>query len=283
MSRVLCTFPGKCGDILWALPTVRAVAETYGHHVDLAVMPEFQSVISLIDMGTVDYIGRVCTIPSWVNQPPAEWQPPGEGTWGPYDRVYHLGYRGWPQQPLPVETYQTLHQYEPPGGRLWADLDLHRPWITWPMTQGPDSPQLVVGFTEDWFELKVGLITLLDRVGDQQHLVKKGKLLTPPGSRWEKEAGVTPTVWSEAATYLNSAKVILADCSALHVLTLAMGKSVLVFEPMEARWNPIFYPYGMGPGRVTVIKGNDGRPTFDARHTADALRAALLASRPEQV
>lgn len=277
MSRILCTFPGKIGDILWALPTVRAVARTWNTPVDLAVAGEFHAALPLLQLGAPDYLSRVYALNTWAHTPPNEWLPPTENAWDGYDRVYHLGYRGWPQHPLAQETYQTLtrtYQHE----STWAPLDLVHPWISWPIRSGPNSPALVVGFNDDWFELKVGLIELLGRQDIDG--LPAGHVLTPAGSRWDVEAGFTPTTLSEAATFIQDAQVVLADCSALHVLAVAMGKRVLVFEPMEARWNPIFYPYGMGGSpdpaeRVTVIKGNDGRPTFDARHTADYLRKAI--------
>jgi hypothetical protein len=69
--------------------------------------------------------------------------------------------------------------------------------------------------------------------------------------------------------------VFLGDCSAWHVLAMAMGIPVVLVEPLEARWNPIFYPLGMDGPQVTMVRGNDGNPTFDARHVADALTRAL--------
>ena len=107
--------------------------------------------------------------------------------------------------------------------------------------------------------------------------------LTPVhnGGRW----GDTPfsiathsCTWPQAARHIRHAKVFLGDCSALHVLAVALGTPVVLVEPMEARWNPIFYPLGMD-GAVQVVKGNDGRPTWDARHVGDVLRERLGASR----
>jgi len=63
---------------------------------------------------------------------------------------------------------------------------------------------------------------------------------------------------------------------------------VLVVEPEEARHHPIFWPGSevredghwtprrtrLGRTIVPVI-GGDFRPTFDARHTADAVRWAV--------
>jgi hypothetical protein len=51
-----------------------------------------------------------------------------------------------------------------------------------------------------------------------------------------------------------------------------LGKQVVMVEPNEARWNPIFYPYDKTGGRVELVVGNDARPTFDARHVADTLK-----------
>lgn len=255
------SFPGRFGDLLWALPTVRTLSEKYGGAARLYIAGEFASIAPLIQ--EQPYIADVIPLASWGLTPPNEWQAPipdAEGT------VIHLGYRGWPTKPLP---YAVAEQ-------AGVEIDINRPWI---QIEGPYPPtEIAIGFTEAWFELKLGLViaTLNDKRGDPPYLV-----LTPRGTRWRTEArgvAVYETTWLEAAGVIRNSDLFFGDCSALHVLACAMGKPVVLMEPMEARWNPIFYPYGMDGPHVTVVKGNDGRPTFDARACAAALKKALQVS-----
>ncbi len=249
--RVLCTFPGRAGDILWALPTVRAIAEASGVPVDFRVAGEFAGMVPLLRQQ--EYLGSVRAILDWGLTPPNEWEAP-VGRLGDYDKVYNLGYRQWPTTALPYFVAQ----------QAGVTIDLERPWIRVERDTLFKSTRLVVGFTEAWFELKLGLTEIVTSQ-------------PPIGTRWTTEGAslpVLPCGWVEAAQRIEGADLFFGDCSALHVLAVALGKKVVLMEPMEARWNPIFYPFGMD-GRVQVVKGNDDNPTFDARHCAGVLREAL--------
>jgi hypothetical protein len=194
-----------------------------------------------------------------------------------YDFSADIGYQRWPELPLPLETWTNLAAQAP---FEIPPLDLSRRWIH---TPDPFPPvDIAVGFTDCHFELKVGLwdlLTLRDTYSRPPRRTWQS-ICGAPGSRWLTEAGHNAVYggglgWCEAAAIINHSRVVLADCSALHVLAVAMGKPVLVMEPMKARWNPIFYPLGMDGPQVTMVKGLDGKPTFDARHTRDALEALL--------
>lgn len=208
----------------------------------------------------------------WSLTPPREWMPPPARI-KQYPAAIHLGYQGWPDRPLPEMPYQHARIGY---GLALPPLDLDRPWL---QVDGPAAPvDVAVGFTEAHFELKYGLMTLLDTGRDRTYLQ-----LTPPGSRWVTEhvpgtVAVEPCDWMTAARTIRNADLFLGDCSALHVLACALGRRVVLMEPMEARWNPIFYPYGPHGPRVTLVHGLDGRPTFDARHVRHALALALEAS-----
>jgi hypothetical protein len=249
---------------------VRAIAEHFGVPVDLLIAGEFAGMIPLLNQQS--YLGAVLADPAWTLTPPADWNPPGQPDEG-YDRIYHLGYRGWPAQPLPFETERTLAlTWNLEDGPI-PQIDLERAWITeenWPY---PLEPEVAVGFTEAWFELKLGLLVSLAYARPGSCLQ-----LTPHGTRWTTEAsGVVAVVaygWVGAAQVIHASAGFLGDCSALHVLAVALGKPVLLVEPMEARHNDIFYPLGK-TGRVRLLTGNDHLPSFDARHCADALREML--------
>lgn len=97
MSKVLCTFPGKFGDILWSLPTVRLVAEFMAQEqVDFGIMPAYWPLLPLLS--TQKYIKKAFCIGDWV----CEGSPFGDQPWHPqhepagYDRFFHLGLRGHP-------------------------------------------------------------------------------------------------------------------------------------------------------------------------------------------
>lgn len=287
MSRILCTFPGRHGDLLWALPTVRAIAETTGDPVDLQIAGEFGGLLPLLL--AQPYLGSVFADARWGLTPPNAWQAPP--AWPPrreggeaehfqtppdppiaYDKVYQLGYRRWPELPLPYEIDQTVRvDLELPP------LDLTRPWIQPPLgfaswREDQAGRRVAMGWTECHFELKYGLSCLV---------AAQGWSLRPimSGGRWEAEGSTDPTTWGRAALVLSQADLFLGDCSALHVLAVALGKPVVLVEPMEARWNPIFYPLGMDGPQVTVVKGLDGQPTFDARHCAETLAKVLERTR----
>lgn len=271
--RVLCSFPGRAGDLLWSLPSIRAVSEYYGQPVDLLIAGEFNSLIPLLRQQV--YLGEVLSDSTWSVAAPESWLPPEASNWSDqYDRIYHLGYRRWPELPLPLEIARNLSEVwwrpdgrDEPGEDAAPKPDLGRPWIT--VARSPHHA-LAIGWTDCWFELKFGLMGLLSL--DPDYSTANGWIvLAAASSRWETEGFHIPTTWLAAAKYLLSADLFLGDCSALHVLACAVGTLCLIVEPMEARWNPIFYPYGMDGPQVTVVKGNDGRPSFDARHTKDAL------------
>jgi hypothetical protein len=266
--RSLVTFPGRAGDAIWMLPTARAISEYIGMPVDLCLGGEFASLVPLFSQQP--YLGNVWADPRWGLTPPNEWQHPKDIEEG-YDRVWALGYRRWPELPLPHEVYRTAtHEYALP----LPPLDLSRPWITVePWLQVPHT--LAVGWTDCHFELKLGLMVLLEeRSWDPPF---DGVMLPPAGSRWCIEYKYQPVDWLEAARRIAASVAFLGDCSALHVLARAMAKPVILYEPMTARLNPIFLPYGTTGHGVELVIGLDGQATTDARHTAETIEKVLHA------
>lgn len=266
---MIVTHPGKFGDILWALPTVRAIAASYGP-VELQLSAAYgdRSFGALLE--ALPYIAQVVVREDWqieLGAPITPWHPPiSDKEYAAKEGVIHLGYRDWPTPDLPRATYEqanrTLRRWEQ---HELLPLDLNTPWITVPPHETP-STSTVYAWTDEWFELKQGLVTLLG---------PRGHVLTRHGSRWSTEGigPIFPCNWQQAARVLAGTKTVLADCSALHVLALALGKNVLLMEPNPHRHHPVFYPYGMDGPCVTVIRGSDGLPTFDARHVREALDA----------
>lgn len=267
VSRIACTFPGKFGDLLWALPTVRAISETYDQPVNLILSDYLAPMVDL--MNEQPYIQQAVSYPVWqieLSAPVSPRVPPSEFN---FDRIFHLGLRGWPTLSLPREILGLAEKQTPIKPETF---DLGRPWIT---VQGAAHPVgLVVGFTDEHFELKVGLTTLLQI--DERWA---GCVIAPQGSRWatERPVGGYPLHecgWLEAARLIRNADKFLGCCSALHVLSIAMGKPTVVMEPNEHRWHPIFWPNEVGD-RVHLVLGNDNRPTFDARAVRQAIEKFL--------
>jgi hypothetical protein len=269
MSRIICTHPGRAGDILWALPTVRAISEHYGVPVDLCLGGEFVGLVPLFSQQA--YLGKVWADPRWSLMPPNEWQHPVDIEEG-YDCVWALGYRGWPTRPLPFEVYERVASgWTSPA----ADL-LTRPWIT---VDGPGAPtEIAVGFSEYHFELKFGLLCSVEyQLGPSAPPLLQ---LAAPGSRWTTEVppatvGVLPCDWVDAARAIRNADLFFGCCSGLHVLACAMGKPCVIMEPIRDRLDPIFWPYGQNGPQTTLVRGNDGQATWDARACVTALKEAL--------
>lgn len=260
----LITFPGRAGDIFWMLPSARCISECLGEPVDLQIAGEFASLIPLL--AQQPYIDCVHAQEDWSLT--HGWEPPSTLEWArQHQRVYHLGYRRWPEMPLPFETWNTV------SGGFLRNIDLTRPWIT---VEGPGAAvEVAVGFTEAWFELKLGLLVAMETLYAPPMVQ-----LTPFRSRWTMEvppatAAVLACDWLDAARAIRNSDVFFGDCAALHVLAVAMGRRAVIMEPMTARLNSIFWPCGQDGPQVTLVRGLDGQSTFDARHCADALKEAL--------
>lgn len=269
---IVCTFPGKHGDLLWALPTVRAISESYHEKVLLVLSPYVKSLAPLLRQQ--DYIFNVIVDPDWQVFDTAPMSPRvpilTSHTLPPGGRhqVYHLGYEGWPGPDLARDIWKRALAQDQRRRELPV-LDLERPWITPPaFSHQLPRPKICVGFTDEWFELKYGLYQLL-RQRLPPGLATVVNLSTSP--RWSTEALQPPMDWDTAAGWLARAQTFVGCCSALHVLACAVGTpAVIVVEPNEARWQDVFYPYGK-TGRVRLLLGGDGRPTFDARHLIDTI------------
>jgi hypothetical protein len=271
--KILCTFPGKIGDILWAMPTVRAISETYETpvHFRCSNDPRFSSILPLL--GQQSYLASAEALPTWSIREegiaPMSPRVPETIDGASYDLVFHLGYESWPEPSTAINIYRrAAYVAEVP----LAALDLQRPWIIPPY----DLPKtdLAIGFTDEHFELKYGLYLLIFQQRDRIALVNCS---TSP--RWRGEGQNTGYTWESTAAWLANATVFLGCCSAMHVLACAVGTPVVLMEPSEARWNEVFYPYGKTGPHVTLVLGGDGRPTFDARHVLDTVRARIAAKR----
>lgn len=280
---VLVTFPGKFGDLLWAMPTVRALSRRMQEPVQLLIAEQFGGLAPVLR--EQEYIQRVTVDPDWKVQDTAPISPripPEHGQNVAFDRVLHLGYRGWPDPDVVMHTRDTANAQLWPDPIQVRDLALDASWIQYPRSfelAETHRCDLAIAFTDEHFELKLGVAMLVvQRLGLEPNRVK---VIFPPGSRWDKEVPHSGALfggaldWRGYASIVNDARVVLADCSAAHVLAVAMGKPVVLMEPNEHRWNQVFYPLGKTGPQVTLVLGGDGHPTWDSRHTAETVLQVL--------
>lgn len=300
--RILVTHPGRHGDILWALPTVRAISRWASAKVDFMTSKKYGRICDLLNAGAGDYIGYAWGDPAWeieegapitprVPPLPIKYLAPGVGPVPGhevelrYDRIIHLGYPGWPSFPLAQETLLTAEQQM--GNQVAAYFDLDAPWLKVKAAKPEGTSVIALGWSEEWIELKMGITSALAQrfaEADQKRALgvpsTSFHLVYYPGGRhgeWIKSfpnnVGYHATdSWLLRAQILQESEIFLGCLSGSWVLANALGMPTVICEPEEMRWNPIFW---RDAPRNTLVKGNDGRPTFDSRHVGDALEAAL--------
>src|SRR5262245_24748345 len=270
--KILCTHPGRHGDCLWALPTLRALSRTHGMSIDLLLGPRYSDEHFCRLLRHQVYIVEVIVANDWAileTAPTTPREPPSVPCG--YDCISYLGYQDWPMKSLPYEIYRIAGEQAPID---WP-IDLDTPWLTAPYTL--PTYQIAVGFSDEHFELKFGLYWLLrEHFLTAENFTEQVIVNVSGGPRWCTESCSGRMNWEGAAAFIATAKVFVGCCSALHVLACALGTRVVLIEPAQARWHDVFYPYGKGShGQVTLVLGGDGQPTFDSRHAIDAITAAL--------
>ena len=286
MSRILCTFPGKFGDLLWALPTVRAISEVWTP-VDLLIPERFRSIKPLLS--GQPYLDRVIVDPAWVVYDTAPMTPRvPQPLADPYEAVTHLGYEDWPDRPLAEYVYACEQRHTSPIG----PLDLDRPWIqpVHTVSQPAPAPRVIVGWSDEHFELKMGILLLLAaRFKDQEFwwLRQWGGRADEIDTQWTfrdsfqpmgvfgPKVGVIRTDWVAAAALMATGTVFLGCLSALWVLANALGLPTVICEPAPARHHPIFWRESP---KNHLVLGGDGKPTWDSRHIGDTLQEVLNAT-----
>jgi len=275
MSRILTSFPGKLGDIMWSLPAIREISRQAGEPVDLIIGGKYSPILELLKLQP--YLNQVTALEGWEEGDFASWEPQVNGS---YEKVYHLRYEWWPSRALPIETY---HQAIKQGAVKDQALLTEVPWITLPPIHQPSRQDIYLGWTDEWFELKLGLSWILDYTKELPELVQ----VVPRGSRWDTETeclgssrwSIYKQGWLETAAVLASCKLYVGCLSAQWVLANALGVPCVVCEPNQARHNPIFWWDGPmekdGKPRNRMVMGNDGKPTWDARALVQTIKEEL--------
>lgn len=273
----LVTHAGRHGDCLWALPTVRAISETVGEPVDFCISHKYQGLVPLIQLqpyirtAFADLTWQVVeTAPIGPPEPPLEHR---DQQGREYEKIIHLSFRGWPEAPTLAEGYwlngaEAVPLEDLESGDLLDRKHLFRPWIEAP--RGVPPLDMAIGFTDEYFEVKCGIAQLVFWEFSRMGHDIAGQVLTAPGSRWEREAEVLSCSFVSAAAAIQAARVFLGCLSSLAVLAAAIGTPRVLVEPNEQRHHAVFQHWDQ-----PLVLGGDAKPTFDARHVADALKRRL--------
>lgn len=208
--KLLLTFSGKYGDILWSLPVAKALHER-GEIVDFAVMRTYDTILDLVKVQP--YIHNAFSLPEWVmvdtaigarpRIPPVD--PPG------YDKVLHLGYNSHPGPTL-IEN----------GFRI---ADLKFPAIPLPFLEvGDVSPNNIVAYA-------------FNHEGKEQKERVRAAISASTGLPL---VNVATMPFLKAATIIQEAKFFLGCRSANYVIACGLNKRCLTIEPHTGRRTSVF-------------------------------------------
>jgi ADP-heptose:LPS heptosyltransferase len=123
--KIAVTHPGKIGDLLYCLPTVRHISKILDSKVDFWTQRECLPVKELLEAQS--YINKVCINESYVKQHDGC----GVQPWllepvGNYDRIYHMGLRNYPQGRL-VDYYPAVHGFTFCDTTISYDMPVSQP------------------------------------------------------------------------------------------------------------------------------------------------------------
>lgn len=209
MSRYLTSFSGKAGDILWSLPTVRAVSQLTGGPVDFCCMPQYKSLLPLLEYQP--YIGRAFVVEDWkcTGSPHGDqpWKAPSHVESG-YEKVWHLGYRKPPDLPLIDFT------------AVQAGVELKPPVL--PFLEAPECTSTPAGEKYVACGFNPGY----------KHLKERFRAAFDPGI---KVVDTETVPWLEAASLIKHAVCFVGCRSSNAVLAHGVNQQALIYEPDLAR------------------------------------------------
>lgn len=235
--KVLATFSGKFGDILWSLPTVRELAKRHGGPVDFCIMPMYRSLLALLE--AQPYIKAACVSEKWGEL--YSGSPYGDQPWeapvpeGAYDIVYHLTYRAhpvfplmlhiagsvgvtMPDQPLPFIDILELNDDPPYGGTVAVHYGDKTGLSSMVGLIEDGNAYVTYGFNADFAQSKRDFICRL-----MQALPDVGFV----------DVGLHE--WCYAARLIKASRLFVGCRSANHVLALGLGQKILIYEPHLGR------------------------------------------------
>lgn len=257
-SGPFVTHPGKLGDLLWATSTMSALWDLTGRNPDLRnrflTSRYCEPLLPLLR--AQPYIATADVIPEWeiTSDCPGlqPWKPPNSD----YLVSYNLGMREWPSP--------TILEYT---ARQAAVIPTTPPFLRSAKTRlkwHPSQNQrwICIGFTDEWVELKAGLVVALAKAFPDRSLI----LMSKEDSRLSREFRFPANViklrnssFEEASEFLIASALFVGCKSALRVLALGLGCPTVVVEPSAPRHNPVFDPpRGFAP-RERILNGFDAR------------------------
>lgn len=223
--NILCTFPGKIGDILWSLATVKEISLQNDRRVDMAIMPQYLDLIPLLNMQS--YIRRAFVIPNWKIEHSMWGDQPWEAPWSgcvleddvvEYDQKFHLGYRQHPPRGVPLIDFiaqqQGLTLTQPVIPFIEARVSGHQPASVVPR-------YIAYAFNAEYADLKT---YVRDKVRDTFPAIEL--------------IDTTQLPWPEAARKLKSESCYcyIGCRSSNHVLANGVGqKNIIIYEPHPNR------------------------------------------------
>lgn len=223
--KVLCTFSGHYGDILWSLPTARELAKRHGGKVDFAVMTAFASLVPLLE--SQSYIGKAFGIDEWKLENECfgcqPWQSPNFNGRDQYERVYDLTYKMHPHSMRLAEW----------TARQTAEVALPNLWVPFIEVQAhaPVKNTVAYNFNPMYGDIKSGFLHGLKTALPKLEFVETGKLS-----------------WIDAASLLEDAICFVGCRSSNYALAHGVGGKVLILEPHPMRGSPVFdFPFGPTP------------------------------------
>ena len=237
MSRYLCTFSGKFGDILWSLPTAKYIAEqVVGQSVDFAVMPYYQSLLPLLV--SQPYIEHAFIVEDWLrthsNHGDQPWQPP-KHVEEKYERAWHLTYRGHPGISAPTMPLIDFVAYQQGIG--------FNGWKPVPFLEVSDEDVEALGapvhFSSGQMPEVIREKRLIAYSFNEQYAEQKKEFFE---TLWGKTRdtnleffNVAEVGWKEATWLIKKALVYVGDRSACWVLANGVGQQIITFEPHPSR------------------------------------------------
>jgi hypothetical protein len=263
MSKILCTFSGKYGDILWSLPTAKQLAALVGKgQVDFAVMPYYENLLPLL--ACQSYIDKAFVIRHWLrthsNHGDQPWQPPCktnsdgaievlasfgsrppiemdlnlkviESAWlMQYDRAFHLTYKGHPGITAPamplIDFIAWQHGLRLPDRAPFIDV--------------PDCSEQfsVIHLSSGRFTDVVKEKRLITYSFNEQYDQMKKEFFQHLWAQLKDEFEFFNTgsaKWVEAAWAIKNSLTYVGCRSANWVLAIGLGQSTIVYEPHPAR------------------------------------------------
>lgn len=255
MARVLTSFSGKFGDILWALPTVRAVSQMKGERVDFCCMPQYKSLLPLIQ--AQPYVDKAFVVEDWLlqhsNHGDQPWNPPARID-REYDQSWHLGYRAHPglsgQPNMSLIDFIAWQQ----GIRFTANPI---PFISGLPFLKEDEGKLghvAYAFNDMYSDLKLRFFNMLVRRTEVTFV------------------DVSKRSWLESVSVIKGAVAYVGDRSALHVVAHGVGQRLITYEPHPARnkQGHLGTVFGCPYGRETALPLNIS-PEQAAERTVELL------------